>query len=215
MTKQQQLEWLKKYIKIETIKEMDDLKALYLDNNQITSVPELNLPNLKFLSLDNNQITSIPKLNLPNLEILSLHDNPNLKPEDIKLKSKYIAYYNRFLILYELFEKLWKKQITGGDILKIKNAEHRMTALSVYGADNLLREFNAEKINTNSRGDELYLISKEVFGIEEDVKIGKYLDWSTERVYIDFMRPECETIDEALAKRHHFTLERWLKVEHA
>jgi len=101
------------------------------------------------------------------------------------------------------------------DILKIENIEARMLLLALYKPERLLKELDAKKIDENERGDCLYIIDKNVLGTSKDVKIGKYKDYSTDRVYIDFMNPEAKTIDEALAMRHKFTLKEWKECEHA
>jgi hypothetical protein len=90
-----------------------------------------------------------------------------------------------------------------------------MVALSVYSPEKLLKEVNAEEIDRNERGDILYEVKGEKVGLSSNFKLGTYRDYSTDRLYVDFMRPECKTIDEALSKRHHFTLDEWIKCKHA
>src|SRR3989304_10184279 len=62
--------FLKKYRNEVNLKELKDLQTLYLYNNQLTTVPNFNLPNLQFLSLYNNQLTTVPDFNLPRLQTL-------------------------------------------------------------------------------------------------------------------------------------------------
>jgi Leucine-rich repeat (LRR) protein len=62
---------------------IENKQLLYLDNKQITAIPNLNLPLLQSLFLANNLITVIPNLNLPLLQSLFLSENritviPNL-----------------------------------------------------------------------------------------------------------------------------------------
>src|SRR3972149_3126851 len=57
------------------LKELKDLQTLYLNNNQLTTVPNFNLPNLRGLYLNNNQLTTVPNFNLPNLQELYLDHN--------------------------------------------------------------------------------------------------------------------------------------------
>ena len=79
--KERELESLRKWLSVlrvpinYTIHQLDQLERLDLDNNQLTSLPELNLPNLQSLSLSNNQLTNLPDLNLPNLQRLDLDNN--------------------------------------------------------------------------------------------------------------------------------------------
>jgi len=67
-----------------------DVEHLYLDNNQLTSLPtEIgNLVNLKCLYLYNNKLTSLPTEigNLEKLERLGLRNNHIPKEEIEKLK---------------------------------------------------------------------------------------------------------------------------------
>jgi len=68
-----------------TIEQLDQLDTLYLNHNQLTSFPNLNLPNLRELYLHNNQLKSIPTLSLSNLEILNLSNNRLIKLQDLSL----------------------------------------------------------------------------------------------------------------------------------
>src|SRR3989304_2783083 len=61
--------------KFTNLKELKDLQTLYLNNNQLTTVPDFNLPNLQYLYLGSNQLTTVPDFNLPRLQILSLGAN--------------------------------------------------------------------------------------------------------------------------------------------
>src|SRR3972149_6813920 len=56
-------------------KELKSLQRLYLYSNQLTTVPNFNLPNLHTLSLYNNKLTTVPDFNLPNLQIFDLSYN--------------------------------------------------------------------------------------------------------------------------------------------
>ena len=53
--------FLKKYRNEVKLKELKNLQKLYLDNNQLTTVPDFNLPNLQKLSLNNNQLINKEK----------------------------------------------------------------------------------------------------------------------------------------------------------
>ena len=58
----------------------------------------------------------------------------------------------------ELWEGVVKKKIKVVDVLILKNIEQRMAALKVLGAETLLNELNAEKIDESTRGNVLYKI---------------------------------------------------------
>ena len=126
-----------------------------------------------------------------------------------------LYYLNGINFDEDLWKKIVSKTITAQEILKIDNMEKKMMAFSKCEPKKFLTELEAKKINENERGDELYLIDKIILGTRQDVKIGKYKDWSTDRIYVDFMRPECQTINEALSKRHKYSLAEWRTVRHA
>src|SRR3989304_3231780 len=79
--------FLKKYRNEVKLKELKDLQTLDLDNNQLTTVPDFNLPSLQFLSLNNNQLTTVPDFNLPRLQRLYLHNNQLTTVPDFNLPS--------------------------------------------------------------------------------------------------------------------------------
>mgnify|MGYP001569629089 CR=1 FL=1 len=110
------------------------------------------------------------------------------------------------------FEKSeWEDIISGKlsikEILMWTNTEKQRAAMSTISTDRFLRELNPKEINRNDRGDILY----EVEGIlPKPVRIAKYYDWSTKRVYVKFVRPDFNTIDEVLAQKHKVAIEMWL-----
>jgi hypothetical protein len=112
----------------------------------------------------------------------------------------------------ENWRKVVGKTAKFQEIMDLQNMEQRMVSFKYLGTDWLLRETKAKKIDCNERGDVLY----EINGIiEKPIKLAKYLDWSTDRVYIDFVLPEHTKIDEALGWKHFFTLEQYKLAEHA
>ena len=59
--------------KIESFSEIVNSEKIIILNcsgNQLTTLPELNLPNLQQLNCSDNQLTSLPDFNLPNLQQL-------------------------------------------------------------------------------------------------------------------------------------------------
>ena len=64
-----------------TIKQLDQLTVLRLDNNQLTELPDpiYNLPNLQQLYLYDNQLKELPNLYFPNLIIFDLENNQLIK----------------------------------------------------------------------------------------------------------------------------------------
>lgn len=65
----------KKISKIASLEICTNLKVLYLYDNQISRIENLEIPNLQYLYLQNNAIVDIPQLNLPSLSKLFLDDN--------------------------------------------------------------------------------------------------------------------------------------------
>jgi len=72
-----------------------NLRSLWLDDNQLTELPESigNLTKLKKLYLSSNQLTELPESigNLTKLEWLRLNDNPWEKPVPKKIIFKMIS----------------------------------------------------------------------------------------------------------------------------
>src|SRR3989304_6560711 len=81
--------FLKKYRNEVNLKELKDLQTLLLNSNQLTTVPNFNLPNLQTLYLHNNQLTTVPDFNLPRLQTLHLRNNRFSKEEKERLREKY------------------------------------------------------------------------------------------------------------------------------
>jgi len=69
----------------ESVDRLTNLKDLILDGNQLTQVPNFNLPNLVGLDLDNNQLTQIPDFDLPTLEYLNIESNQLTQVPDFNL----------------------------------------------------------------------------------------------------------------------------------
>ena len=130
------------------------------------------------------------------------------------LLSLRIALFNSVLLPYDLAYKLWHKTISIKEILQLDNMEYRMTALSVIGVDKIVKYLKAKKIDENDRGDKLFKgYNKDL--LDNEIKIGQYKDFSTDRVYFAFALPEHKTIDEFLAWKHWFSLEEWHNCLHA
>lgn len=116
--------------------------------------------------------------------------------------------------------ELWRKIVSSKDlslneILRIPNIEQRHVALKLHGAEKLLQEVGAQaqRIDKSERGNELYKIELIIWG--RTLKLLKYKDPSTERIYVSFVPYEYEKADEAMAWKFQLSEEeyRLLKVE--
>lgn len=96
-------------------------------------------------------------------------------------------------MLHEHFESLYqwvdiakrvKTEYKVEDILKIKNIEQRMAALRIFGAEKLIEETHAKLVSKTPRGNELFLIPKEMGFFDEDAYFLKYSCTSTGRIYV-------------------------------
>jgi len=124
--------------------------------------------------------------------------------------------------------ELWERVVSGNadpkTILKIENQEQRQAALSVVPLKTLLDKMGAvcisefkkpepklskkyvleyEKLDY-SKSIKLYLIMGEKFGINESVKVVNYFCPSTGREYFDFIPPNIERADQAIAWKFGF-----------
>jgi hypothetical protein len=97
----------------------------------------------------------------------------------------------------ELWKKIISKELSFIEILRISNIEQRHVALKLYGAEKLLQEAGAQRIDKSERGNELYKIENLIGG--RTLKLLKYKDPSTERIYVSFVPYEYEKADEAMA----------------
>ncbi len=73
----------------------DNLLGLWCDNNQLTHLPELN-QNLIILRCNNNQVTRLPELN-EKLEVLHCKHNPLIHLPKINKNLKYLGCDNYLL----------------------------------------------------------------------------------------------------------------------
>src|SRR3972149_5713515 len=78
--------------KFTNLKELKDLQIFDLYSNQLTTVPDFNLPNLQILYLYNNQLTTVPNFNLPRLQYLYLYNNQLTIVPDFNLPMLQILY---------------------------------------------------------------------------------------------------------------------------
>ena len=112
-------------------------------------------------------------------------------------------------------ENLWKqiteKELTAKEVLSITNTEQRYAALSVYTPEEILKSLEAKLISEgkprkyyNSEEtwkNELYEIEGEMLGLKgRKIKLLKYPDPSTKRVYVKYVPDKFEDADEAQAQ---------------
>ena len=95
---QSYVEFLNNLDKNYSLEKLDQTEVLYLDHNQLTSVPNFNLPKLQILDLSSNQLTTVPNFNLPNLQHLSISYNQLTTVPDFNLPRLQTLYLrnNRF-----------------------------------------------------------------------------------------------------------------------
>jgi len=158
-----------------------------------------------------------------NKDILNLFQAPIVQIKNNRYHStkKPAIYFDDNNQLYYIegikFKKSeWEDMVSGKlsikEILMWTNTEKQRAAMSVISTERFITELNPKEINRNERGDILY----EVEGIlPKPVRIAKYKDWSTERVYAKFVRPELNTIDEVLAQKHNIGLVAWINGLHS
>ena len=119
--------------------------------------------------------------------------------------------------------ELWRKMICSSkdlslkEIVRISNMEQRYLAFKLLGAEKLLREARAQLIDKSKRGNELYKIEDDML-IERDsrpLKLLKYKDLSTDRIYVSFVPYEYEKADAAMAWKFQLSEEEYklLKTE--
>ena len=89
--------------------DLQTVEYINLSHNEISEIPDLNLPNLEYLNLQDNYIKILPTLNLPKLRELDLADNHISKifEQNLPNLTKVNLHENRLKILPTLnFPKL-------------------------------------------------------------------------------------------------------------
>lgn len=97
----------------------------------------------------------------------------------------------------DLWKNVVSKNLSFKEIVEISNIEQRYAALKLYGAEKLLQEAGAQRIDKSERGNELYKIENLIWG--RILKLLKYKDPSTDRIYVSFVPYQYEKADEAMA----------------
>lgn len=111
-----------------------------------------------------------------------------------------------------LYERLISGNMGVPNILKIKNTEQRMAALSFIGAEKLLQQCNAELVDSSDRGNKLYKIPN-LDGMT--VYLVRFICPSTGREYVHFIDFEnwikCKErqADQAVARMFDWTLDQY------
>ncbi len=113
----------------------------------------------------------------------------------------------------KLWKKIVSKELSLTEILMISNIEQRYVALKLHGAEKLLQDARAQLIDKSKRGNELYEIENLIR--DRTLKLLKYKDPSTDRIYVIFVPYEYEKADEAMAWKFQLNEEEYklLKVE--
>lgn len=102
-----------------------------------------------------------------------------------------------------LWEKVVTKELPCGRIHEIINLEQRRAALTLFDFDEIIRENVGHLIDRSKRGNELYVLRKVI--PNESVKLLRYKDPSTERIYTCFVPESCKKADEAMAWKFYLT----------
>jgi hypothetical protein len=97
----------------------------------------------------------------------------------------------------DLWKNVVSKNLSFKEIVGISNIEQRYAALKLYGAEKLLQEAGAKRIDKSERGNELYKIENLIRG--RTLKLLKYKDHSTDRIYVSFVPYQYEKADAAMA----------------
>jgi len=121
-------------------------------------------------------------------------------------KGKEFYYLHGINFDNDLWEKTINKKLSAEEIMRLENMEQRMIALKYYGIDNILKDFQAQKISQTPR-NELYLIKNLI--PDRDVKMLKYICPSTGRLYSKFVPFEMKNADEAQAWAFSISLEEY------
>jgi len=96
----------------------------------------------------------------------------------------------------EIFENIKSKK-SAQDIMFISNVEQRLVAIKYFGIENMLSELKSQ--TCDKKGDEYELLSVEIEGSRE--KLLKMKNPSEPKDHYEFVAPEIETVNQAMAWR--------------
>jgi len=111
-----------------------------------------------------------------------------------------------------MFNRVINSEIPAKELLQIKNMEQRYASIQVYNIDKLLKEVNAKRIDkANKKNHEGKPYFIELYAIDglipnRTLKLVKYSDPSTGRVYPDFVPDKIMGAEEAMAFKFNVPL---------
>ena len=117
----------------------------------------------------------------------------------------------------KLWEKIVARKMSFKEVSEIKDIDQRVQAMAYCPPDQFLKE-KGQLIDKSKRGNELYLIPKEVKLFTTDAYFLFYQDTSTGRKYMSGIDPEIgksKNADECMAWKHNWSLQEYqaLKIE--
>lgn len=118
----------------------------------------------------------------------------------------------------EMFGRVIRNEIPAKELLQIKNMEQRYAAINVYNVDKLIKEVGGKRIdkaNKKSHENRPYFI--ELYSIDglipnRTLKLLKYQDPSTERIYTSFVPDAIKGANEGMAWKFGQKTENYLKL---
>ena len=88
-----------------------------------------------------------------------------------------------------LWNKIVKQRITAEEVMQIEDSDQRTIAISMLKPEEMLKQLKAELIDTGSEGTKLYEC-KDFMSTGKTEYCMVMKDWSTPRIFIEFVPPE-------------------------
>ncbi len=133
---------------------LPNLTRLDLSNNQLTELPDLDFPQLLYLAVTHNQLTELPDLDLPNLRYLYLNNNQLTTLSDFNLPNLRYLYapYNQLTTVPD-FNALPLV------ILHLQNNQLNFDDLTANHFDNLIYGYQSQDSLTIDHIDHLLYVN--------------------------------------------------------
>jgi len=170
---------------------------------------ELRKVGLGYMTEDKNNLYLVPApiVQFSNGRFHSL-TNPAIAWKDKKIYFIQGVHFDE-----ELWKKVIDKKLPVRDILQLKNIEQRYVSLMLYGAENMLKELDAQLISESAKKNQLYSLKNIIKN--KEIKMLKYACPSTGRVYVSFVPENFTDADSAMSwkfqiEKHEYEL---LKME--
>ena len=102
-----------------------------------------------------------------------------------------------------MWQQITDRELSCSEILKLRNIEQRRVALMLYDPEQLIVELDGKLIDQSKCGNQLYAVKNVIR--KKMIKVLKYKDPSTDRIYVSFVPSHFDSADSAMAWKFYLT----------